>query len=574
MSRASVAEVTSTTTVLTAADFESWTRTRKITPSRDHTNSTSTRVPSLYNQHVPQALQPKKILLGRFRYSPASAQDCYFSQLLKRPNVLDSVSGKVRDYLEARWSILLEQIEILKVRSEKEIVDAEKSVARIVYDLAAFAILDLSKDQVETTGSWTAFGTDSNNDETKAGSFLGLSSKQIVIRRDSRNDPRQAIWPLLEHLNMDFMQYLLAEECQNLHLGGPMGYLALLLLSLLTQSDVPIQLWPNADCSECSGFAESHKVKRGSLKVNVSSDSNKNDILTTSPLESYAHDFNAEVARVLRLISDERGGSKLDVDATAKATTPGDFCTQVREPILEILQSSLANDQVILNQLGGIDRLLNAVMARVNDMRNIFVQICSQLVRYNLTFGLISSYNHSCLLQRHRETAEIVLSPLQQASDTGYILQRALYFIDAYHDGLARSQIGESPVDSYRGAKSNSDQTAEPIVSSSQSGDDPKRDQDHDANEVDSEDSENPVSFATDAHGNKLRRSKRKKTQKRTNPGPLSGKPPHPPPPGGGAGSRRRKSGTGKRTTSASTTQGSSSGASSGSGVKRARRKV
>ncbi|KAJ3973397.1 hypothetical protein EV361DRAFT_979029 [Lentinula raphanica] len=588
MSRGSVAE-TSATTILTAADFESWTQAPKITPSDDHTNSTSTRIPSHYDKHVPEALQPQKILLGKFQYPQIypTAQQYYFSQLLERPNVLENLSGKVRDNLAARWSRDLLFIESLDVRNEEGVVHAEMRVAEVVYDLAALAILDLSKDQVEATGLWAAFGTHSSAEkDTKADLLLGLASKKIIIQRDSRNDPRQAIWPSLQHLNADFMRYLLAEECKNLRLGGPMGYLVLLLFASLTQANVIFDLWPQPDCHDCPNFPKSHEVRNGFAEVIIPSDSTnfKTHLVPESPSKSelYAQNVHQEIARVLRLILDERGGSSLDTDVTHKAPNAGEFYAQVRKPILEILQSSLANEQVILNQLGGIDNLLNTVMARVTGIRNIFVQICSQLIRHNLTFGLVSSYNHSWFLQRHRVTAEFVVSPLQQASDTGHIIQRALYFMDAYYDGLERSENGGIWNDPYRGVRPQSDQLPDPIVSSSQAGDDPKHDRDYDPDEVDSEDSEYSPSSATDAHGNKLRRSKRKKTKKRANPGP-SGKPPHPPPPGGGtggaggaggAGTRRSKSGTGKRNTSAGTTQGSSSRASSGRSAKRARQKV
>ncbi|KAJ3773267.1 hypothetical protein FB446DRAFT_703211 [Lentinula raphanica] len=564
MSRGSVAE-TSATTILTAADFESWTQAPKITPSDDHTNSTSTRIPSHYDKHVPEALQPQKILLGKFQYPQIypTAQQYYFSQLLERPNVLENLSGKVRDNLAARWSRDLLFIESLDVRNEEGV------------------------DQVEATGLWAAFGTHSSAEkDTKADLLLGLASKKIIIQRDSRNDPRQAIWPSLQHLNADFMRYLLAEECKNLRLGGTMGYLVLLLFASLTQANVIFDLWPQPDCHDCPNFPKSHEVRNGFAEVIIPSDSTnfKTHLVAESPSKSelYAQNVHQEIARVLRLILDERGGSSLDTDVTHKAPNAGKFYAQVRKPILEILQSSLANEQVILNQLGGIDNLLNTVMARVTGIRNIFVQICSQLIRHNLTFGLVSSYNHSWFLQRHRVTAEFVVSPLQQASDTGHIIQRALYFMDAYYDGLERSENGGIWNDPYRGVRPQSDQLPDPIVSSSQAGDDPKHDRDYDPDEVDSEDSEYSPSSATDAHGNKLRRSKRKKTKKRANPGP-SGKPPHPPPPGGGtggaggaggAGTRRSKSGTGTRTTSAGTTQGSSSRASSGRSAKRARQKV
>ncbi|KAJ3973402.1 hypothetical protein EV361DRAFT_1032396 [Lentinula raphanica] len=546
---------TTTTTTVTAADFELWTRAPQITPSDDHTNSTSTRSPSLYDSHIPDVLQPKTILLGKSQYQLASAQDHYFSKLLEQPDVLNKVSGGVRDYLRLQWRRDLQYIRRLRVWNENSVMDAEKRIAEIVYDLASLVILDLSTDDIKNTGSWIPFVTHSSQ-ETEAGMLLGLAKDKIIMETDPRNHLERPP-SLPRQLNMDFMQYILAEECIHSRLGDPMGYLALLLLSLLTQSEPPISLWSNPECEHCGEFAESHKARDGFAAVRIPKDCAGGYGLTMSN----ADDLYAEIHRALRLVVESRGSSM-----------------QVREPMLKILQSSLVNQQNMLKQFGGLDNLLNIIMVWVNSMHNVFVQACAQLIRHNLTFAVVSSYNHSWLFQRNRKTAHIVMSPFQQASGEGHIIQRALFFLDAYHDSLDRSQNDVLLDDPYRGVQSEPDQLPDPIVSSSQASEEPEYIWEYEPKKIDSEDPENPVSFATDANGNKLRRSKRKKTQlKRANPGPLSGKPPHPPPHGGGtggAGTRQGRSRTGTRTTSASMTQRSSSGASSGSSVERARRKV
>ncbi|KAJ3831272.1 hypothetical protein F5878DRAFT_676562 [Lentinula raphanica] len=476
---------TTTTTTVTAADFELWTRAPQITPSDDHTNSTSTRSPSLYDSHIPDVLQPKTILLGKSQYQLASAQDHYFSKLLEQPDVLNKVSGGVRDYLRLQWRRDLQYIRRLRVWNENSVMDAEKRIAEIVYDLASLVILDLSTDDIKNTGSWIPFVTHSSQ-ETEAGMLLGLAKDKIIMETDPRNHLERPP-SLPRQLNMDFMQYILAEECIHSRLGELPG---------------------------AASALSSHPIGTSNIVV-------------------------------------------------------------VREPMLKILQSSLVNQQNMLKQFGGLDNLLNIIMVWVNSMHNVFVQACAQLIRHNLTFAVVSSYNHSWLFQRNRKTAHIVMSPFQQASGEGHIIQRALFFLDAYHDSLDRSQNDVLLDDPYRGVQSEPDQLPDPIVSSSQASEEPEYIWEYEPKKIDSEDPENPVSFATDANGNKLRRSKRKKTQlKRANPGPLSGKPPHPPPHGGGtggAGTRQGRSRTGTRTTSASMTQRSSSGASSGSSVERAR---
>ncbi|KAJ3991723.1 hypothetical protein F5050DRAFT_1715854, partial [Lentinula boryana] len=591
MSTPSGAESTSTP-VMTASEFEAWTLAPQLRSSAKHTNSTSTRPPSLYDKHIPKALQPKMIYLGKPHYQPHSSDisdpgfaiDHYYSQLCKRPDVLKLLTGTVRDDLRSRWKFSLQSIRQLNIQNEDGVVDAEKQVASIVYNLTSLMLFDLSKDQLENFGDWKALATHSSTEtEAKADFLLGLHEKDAILECDSRNSSQsrcEAIWPLLQHLDMDFMQYLISTECKNLNLGHPMGYLALLLLSCLSQEE-KIDLWPDAQCLDCGEFSESHKIQLGSATVQLPLNSATHYGLKALPLSSDTEVVNTEIGRVLDLVSADHYPDGLDPDATKKGRKPtntGEFYDQVRKPMLELLQS-LENQPAIdvQDQFNDESVLLNEIMAWVNTMRNIFIQACAQLIRHNLTFCIVTSYNRSYLFQRDRRTGDITMSPLQEVSKPGHIIQRAVWLSESFHDGQERSKIDRQWHDLYRGVKSN--RPPDPAVSSSQEGDDPELDPDYQPNESDLDDGDEAIEDEVNAHGQKVRRSKRKRSKKVTNTG-TSANPPRPPRGGAGgaggsgrAGNTQTRGNTGKRTAS-TTNKNSADSSSSGSRAKRPRQKV
>ncbi|KAJ3745656.1 hypothetical protein DFH05DRAFT_1041207 [Lentinula detonsa] len=389
MSTPSGSQSTSTP-VMTAAEFEAWTLAPKLRFSAKHTNSTSTRPPSLYDQHIPEELQPKIIYLGKPHYQPNSSDISdpipaihhYFAELCKRPAVLCLLTGAARDKIQSRWTHNLEYIGKLNSQNEDGVVQAERRVADIVYDLSSLLLFDLSKDQLENIGAWTALATLSSTErETQADLLLGLEEKDAILECDSRNSSQSrcgGIWPLLQHLNMDFMQYLTSMECKNLKLGDPMGYLALLLLSCLTQQ-VQVDLWPKAHCHDCGEFRKSHEVQFGRATVQLPLDSTKKYGLTTLPLSSEVGLVNTEIGRVLGLVLADRHPDGLDPDATKKRRNPtntSEFYDRVRNPMLNLLRSLESQPTMeVLDQFDDKSELLNDIMRWVNTMRDIFIQV-------------------------------------------------------------------------------------------------------------------------------------------------------------------------------------------------------
>ncbi|KAJ3981989.1 hypothetical protein F5890DRAFT_1532304 [Lentinula detonsa] len=463
MSTPSGAEVTSTP-VMTASDFEAWTRAPKLRSSAKHTNSTSTRPPSLYDKHIPKALQPKMIYLGKPHYQPHSSDisdpgpaiDRYFFHLCKRPDVFKLLTGTVRDDLRSRWKIVLELISNLNIQNEQDVRFAEKLVAEIVYNLTSLLLFDLSKDQLQNFGEWIALATRSNTETgTNADFLLGLHEKDAILEHDSRNSSQsrcEGIWPLLGHLDLDFMQYIVVVECNNMRLGNPMGYLALLLLSCLTQK-VQVDLWPEAQCHGCGEFRESHKVQFGHAPVQTPLDSPIASAygLTAVPLHSEAAIIHREIGRVLGLVLENHEPSAIVRDATehlqGRPNDFGNFADLVREPMRNLLLSlEEARTIKVLDQFCDKDDLLKDIMWWINRMRDIFVQACSQLIGHNLTFCIVTSYNYSYFFQRSRQTGEITMSPLQQVSKKGHIIQRAVLCSKAFYDSKDRSQLNKELV--------------------------------------------------------------------------------------------------------------------------------
>ncbi|KAJ3711643.1 hypothetical protein DFJ43DRAFT_1044349 [Lentinula guzmanii] len=446
MSTPSGAESTSTP-VMTASEFEAWTLAPKLRLSAKHTNSTSTRPPSLYDKHIPKALQPKIIYLGKPHYQPDSSDisdpgfaiDHYYSQLCKRPDVLKSLTGTF--------------IRHLSIQNEEGVRFAERLVAEIVYDLSSLLLFDLSKDQLENFGEWIALATHSNTETgTNADFLLGLHEKDAILERDSRNSSQSrcdGIWPLLTHLDLDFMQYIVVVECNNLRLGNPMGYLALLLLSCLSQK-VQVDLWPEAQCHGCGEFCESHKVQFGHAPVQPPLDSPIASAygLTAVPLHSEAAIVHQEIGRVIGLVLENHEPSAIVRDATehlqGRPTDFGNFADLVREPMRNLLLSlEEAQTIKVLDQFCDKVDLLKDIVWWINRMRDIFVQACSQLIGHNLTFCIVTSYNYSYFFQRNRQTGEITMSPLQQVSKKGHIIQRAVLCSEAFYDSKDRSHLNQ-----------------------------------------------------------------------------------------------------------------------------------
>ncbi|KIK64948.1 hypothetical protein GYMLUDRAFT_380325 [Collybiopsis luxurians FD-317 M1] len=542
----SAASTTQSPRQLDRDDLASWTRAYALRPSNRHTDSLSTRRPSLYDTHLPLRLQPALISLRRPRFlekstgnvadSPAVVDE-YFQKLSAREGLLDCLTGDVRDTLRLIWEYTLGGIKNIAPVNEDGVIEAEKDVFKVVFCLAALAIFDLSKNQLQNLHKWAIFARRSSTEtETKADLLFGLHDKEKIVDDDKHNTPFcDAIWPLLQNLPVEHLNYIATLEGKNLLLVRFKSHLLLLLFSRIIKKGDLHSIWPEIDCMGCAEFKESHRVHSSAATLYVPQDSQV--LYGLSPMPDSKVD--EEIRRLLNLTTPPGNGNPTAL--RHDPTRTGVFYRDVLNSVKKSLQD-----------LGAEERLLD-VMEWAERSRNMFVQGYAQLVRHNLTFGLISSYNQSFLLQRIREDRTVILSYLQQPTSEGFLLQRTLWLIDAWHDAIDRNQNStELWDDPYKSARTSSySRPPSPIINE---GNNSKNDPDY----VDDEPSE-PDSDASDPNETgESRRSRRKTKARKRN----TGRNPNPPsdPPGKGD---RRGGGAGGAGSAGGSAAGSSDSASS-----------
>ncbi|KAE9385882.1 hypothetical protein BT96DRAFT_1026440 [Gymnopus androsaceus JB14] len=417
---------------VTPQELLAWTEVDALRRSAvRHITSTSTRTPSEYDRHLPVALQAKAVLFGKHRSqsgddgSFAAAQ--YLQRLSARPAVLELLRGDAGNNLRSRWRNL-RRVKHISVVNEDGVTEAERDVSRVVFDLAALALMDLSKEQLDNIDEWALLAVHSSTEtDSKADLLLGLHEKENIMDDDERNRLKySAVWSLVNGLDQRYFMYLFGLECKNLNFLGDdsMVYLSLLLLSHLLQTQSLKSIWPQTECTLCSQFRNSHQVL--SMRVEPVIPVDSSDTLGLIPADDLIDDLEDEILRLLQLASE---GRVHDSEVTSKRPpNVGKFYLEVHEPMKNLLKSL------------GYEDILIDVMKWVTPARNVFVQTYSQMIRHNLTFSAISSHNKSFFLQRQRKSGQAIISPLQSAITPGHVIRRALLFMDAWDDAVSRSK--------------------------------------------------------------------------------------------------------------------------------------
>ncbi|KAF5392055.1 hypothetical protein D9757_003273 [Collybiopsis confluens] len=395
-----------------------WILTIPLTRESDHISSRPDHRFTLYSQHVPDGLRPLE--LGLAVASPShSIQTQYASYLAQHRSASQFLNGEISKDLKSHWRRALQGIERLAVIDESGVVDSEKKVAEIVFDLASLAILDLSDKDIENAGRWAVFATrPSIEKETKTDILLGLQSE------DKLDHP---LWAALKKLKADNLKDIMAIECKNL-LFGPTAFLTILLLSrFITES--PVAFWPTGDCTGCTDYRASHLVLDRVITM------------TEFPLDSpisYGQQpasdevVKEEIVRLIRLIFEED-----EYGAAVQRNRPNNS-----SPFYNALLTPMTNF------LWGLDaeELLLDVMSWVPRVQNIFIQLYSQMLRHNLTFGILSTYNNSILVERHRESRKALFSHILQpdrpeSTSPNFIIQRTVWLLDALNDAVERCKV-------------------------------------------------------------------------------------------------------------------------------------
>ncbi|KAJ3924887.1 MAG: hypothetical protein NXY57DRAFT_1078191, partial [Lentinula lateritia] len=251
-----------------------------------------------------------------------SEEDQFLKWLWQQPAILELLRGPRGVNLRQQWSAQLNFLIAIDFIDEESVVFAENTVSMVIADLLALVVVNLSDIQFEHMGRWRLLSPYSSREkETKADLLFGLHLEDTIKQFDylclyhrlgltsvasrstespdgsvvrteelpnnvklSSLEGYQAIWPLVEDLNLTYI-----------------GYLMLLLLTRLMTDGKVTESWPRLDCSGCQEFAESHAaLARDAASVQIPDDDPGRElgiIPTTNPVV-----FRAEFNCLLALI--------------------------------------------------------------------------------------------------------------------------------------------------------------------------------------------------------------------------------------------------------------------------------
>ncbi|KAF5391966.1 hypothetical protein D9757_003280 [Collybiopsis confluens] len=247
-------------------------RATAINRRYNHTKSLSTTAPSHYADHIPLKLLPTQINLAP--ESPLPLLEQYSKQLSKHSPALEFLGSHKSDEVKAHWEKLLQSIQFIPVTGDTGVVDAEKKLAQVVFDLVSLARFDLNEKQVENIGRWTMLGAGASTEKDNRTDILvvlhSLEQLQHIHRLNKfRFDSPSAV---LEALQIPHLNPIMAVECKNLGFAHPLAYLTLLIFCQLANQG-SIRLWPEVACSHCGRYEETHRLIGKATSVKIPSDS-------------------------------------------------------------------------------------------------------------------------------------------------------------------------------------------------------------------------------------------------------------------------------------------------------------
>ncbi|KAJ3740811.1 hypothetical protein DFH05DRAFT_1528600 [Lentinula detonsa] len=150
-------------------------------------------------------------------------------------------------------------------------------------------------------------------------------------------------------------------------------------------------------------------------------------------------DILVEIKRVLGLWKKDGGGTKSE--AQDSNTAVDDTTTSVDERNLNFRKSVQRSLSKLLPQippLGEFGIGLRDIMPWVIPARSMFIQLWSEMVHHNVTFGELSSHNHSFIAERIREFGQARIGPFREVTQAGHLLIKAMDLITAFEDAMAR----------------------------------------------------------------------------------------------------------------------------------------
>lgn len=406
-------------------------------------------------------LQPNKISFGNPQLldnqDVAPAEDRYFQRLLAREESVKALRGKHAHELENRWTTNLQSIgPNAFVHNEDGVVDAQRQALDVVLRLATLALFDLTEKQIEHLNTWKLLATTTSlEQDAKADIIIRMSTeKQIELWDKLLNGKCEPTWPLVQDLSSTaYMKCINSMECKNLLLGNSNAYLTLLSLIRLMECGEVTEFWEKTACESCSQFRNSHDAHQDHFEWDFPLDSSGPIGLAAS---SDLDDIDTEIIRVLHIISLPDTTPEVTGDETDKPKSRDPWARAVYPHVQKLWNIELRSS---ISEAGLQVSDLDEIMRWVPRVRCIFIQVMysktlgylhfayffchqcwAQMVRHNLTFGSITSFNTSFGVQRVRGSSQAIISPFDHAEAEGYIIRQASWIVDAWEDAKKRSE--------------------------------------------------------------------------------------------------------------------------------------
>ncbi|KAJ3792848.1 hypothetical protein GGU11DRAFT_760420 [Lentinula aff. detonsa] len=410
-------------------------------------------------------LQPRSLIFSPSRSdNMQTAQDEYIVRLLARPmfrKLFSTDDPGVLKSLDAAWDAFLCAMD-LRATNENDIQAAQRQVYNIVCQLATLVLFPITEKQLTQLLSWKILAPRSRIDAAPvANILLGSTSAAELEDAYSRiqryhNSECESLLDLRSSVITEAaepsLRTIFSQQCQSLALGNPLGYVTLLLLvqlSEMKQLPVPHGIWIKPDCQNCSAFSSSHAV----LELRKDSPSITDSFVFPLPIDQNSYrplseintrnsdtlnpDILVEIVRVLGFSRDGGGAGARSQDPNLTALDDTAFSVDDNN-FRECVQRSLSKLLPQIPCLGESGIGLRDIMPWIIPVRSMFVQLWSGMVHHNVTFGELSSHNHSFKAERIPNFGQAKIGPFQEVTQPGHLLIKALDVITAFEDAMAR----------------------------------------------------------------------------------------------------------------------------------------
>ncbi|KAJ7126430.1 hypothetical protein C8R43DRAFT_706888 [Mycena crocata] len=399
----------------------------------NHTRSEHTRAPILYDRHLPSNLRLRNLafdpqMLDGFKSG-------VLQELLNRKPLIEFLQkDQPLIMLDLVRMQELGHIEDLQMRDEGSVsnIVVSKLVTNVALRYATLALFDLTPGEMQLPDSvFEAEGVVER--ETKADFMVSTRARAPISQRD-----------------------FFGGELKNLLAGDPRVFLSMLLL-IAAQIGHPEELfpWPSLACHQKDGkcgFPESHRQL--DLAADEQSapppDSKSAPPPSSDLVKEQTQRIQTAIAAVVAYIPiwdklyEGKRIKKTGIVRASRSAPLSDLATTDAQITFNKDKEILETTKALITKLFDKYSIPVEYRAAINGwLKNaiyVTIQAWCQMVRHNTTLHLVSTYQISWIIRRHRETRTATFSPFfhPQGDKTFLAVIGAIIF--AFHDAQLRAK--------------------------------------------------------------------------------------------------------------------------------------